>query len=310
MVFSLAPHLLVKEIFLWILGLAFFYLGRHLNPSQFTSFNRLLFAFICLLLLLPLVFNLPTRGSRRWLNLGLFSFQPSEITRPLSALFLANTSHPLYQLIPVFLIALQPDLGSAFLSLVLLVPLILYQARLIKISLLILLITSLLTPFAWKNLLHDYQRQRIITFLHPNLDPIGQGYHVIQSKIAIGSGGFLGKGFKKGSQSQLLFLPEKHTDFIFAATVEELGFISVIIILLAYYLLLSSLLIQAFSHQTNQALFRFSLMVAFLIWTQVVINIGMNLGLLPITGITLPFLSIGGTSLVSLLFSLGIAFSS
>jgi rod shape determining protein RodA len=137
---------------------------------------------------------------------------------------------------------------------------------------------------------------------------MGQGYNVIQSKIAIGSGGIFGKGYRKGSQGQLLFLPEKHTDFIFAAIAEERGLISVIAIIVCYFLIIRSLIVKATTTQKSaQAIF--TLGIAIQIWFQVTINIGMNLGLLPVTGIPLPFLSVGGSSITTLLFSLGIIHS-
>jgi len=155
----------------------------------------------------------------------------------------------------------------------------------------------------------DYQQNRINTFLNPKEDPLGEGYNVIQSQIAIGSGGFFGKGYKKGTQGQLLFLPEKHTDFMFATTAEELGLFGVSIILFAYYLLIRTLFNKAFSTK-NRPLFIFTLGIAIQIWMQTFVNIGMNIGLLPVTGIPLPFISVGGSSLMTLLFSLGIIYSS
>jgi rod shape determining protein RodA len=205
---------------------------------------------------------------------------------------------------------IQPDLGSAISVLFLLTPFILYNQKLFKLTLILSFGILLLSPVIWSKVLHDYQRDRIINFINPASDPLGKGYNVIQSKIAIGSGGFWGKGYKKGTQGQLLFLPEKHTDFMFAATAEELGVLGVALILFAYYLLIKTLISRAFSHTNNRVLFLFTLGIAFQIWMQAFINIGMNIGLLPVTGIPLPFLSVGGSSLMTLLFSVGIIFSS
>jgi len=158
--------------------------------------------------------------------------------------------------------------------------------------------------------LHDYQKERIVNFLNPLSDPLNKGYNVIQSKIAIGSGGFWGKGYKKGTQGQLLFLPEKHTDFMFATTAEELGMVGVFIVLATYYLLISTLFKKAFLITNNRALFLFTIGIAIQIWMQTFVNIGMNLGILPVTGIPLPFLSVGGSSIMTLLFSIGVIYSS
>ena len=166
----------------------------------------------------------------------------------------------------------------------------------------------LLSPLIWKFGLKEYQRHRVITFINPAADPLNTGYNVIQSKIAIGSGGVFGKGYKKGTQGQLLFLPEKHTDFIFAATAEELGIVGIGILIFAYYNLISTLFQKAYSTK-DRPLFIFILGIAIQLWMQIFVNIGMNIGILPVTGIPLPFISIGGSSLIAYLFALGICFS-
>ena len=153
------------------------------------------------------------------------------------------------------------------------------------------------------------KKKELLLSLNPASDPLDKGYNVIQSKIAIGSGGFLGR-LQKGTQGQLLFLPEKHTDFMFAATAEELGFVGIFIILTAYYFLIKTLLDKAFLVRNNRVLFLFTLGITLQIWMQVFVNIGMNIGILPITGIPLPFLSVGGSSILTLLFSIGIIYSS
>ncbi len=308
---SVAPQLLNKQLISWIVGIILFFLGRQFTVSQLAPVKWHIFILSCLLLLLPIFFGDSTRGSQRWLNLGFISFQPSEIVKPGLMLFLANSQTLISQLLhflPVLIISLQPDLGSSISVLFLISPLLIHYQKLLKISLISLLILSLASPLIWNKVLLPYQQKRIITFLRPEYDPLGQGYHVIQSKIAIGSGGIFGKGYKKGSQGRLLFLPEKHTDFIFAAITEELGLVGAGLILFAYFLLLKTLLKKAFS-QTNLAQQLFTLGITIQIWLQAFINIGMNLGLLPVTGIPLPFVSVGGSSVISLLFSLGIIYS-
>ncbi len=308
MVLSLAPNLLFKHLLLWFVGIIFFLIGKQFNPRQFYPLRWWLLIFSCLIISFPIIFNNVTRGSRRWINLGFVSIQPSEITKPLLLLSLANSVNPVPQLIPILITAAQPDLGSAISLVILALPVILFKPRYLKISILIFFIITLLSPVIWRNFLHQYQRDRISTFLNPQTDPSSKGYQTIQSKIAIGSAGVFGKGFRKGTQGQLLFLPEKHTDFIFAATTEELGLFTASLIIVCFYLLISSL-IKYCQTLDSQPKIIFTMGLIAQIWFQAFINIGMNLGLLPITGIPLPFLSVGGSSLVSLLFSLGLVFS-
>lgn len=310
MISSVAPSSVLKQIIAWIIGLILFFVGRFINPKQIFSSKWIIFVVCCLFLFTPIALNNITRGSRRWIDLGFTSIQPSEFVKPWLLLFLVNTAVPLLHLIPVGIIMLQPDFGSAVSVLFLAVPIIIYNHKLFKISLFIGIGLLLFSPLIYKYGLHDYQKQRIITFLNPSSDPLDKGYNVIQSKIAIGSGGFWGKGYKKGTQGQLLFLPEKHTDFIFATTAEELGTVGVFVVLTTYYLLISTLFKKAFLVINNRALFLFTLGIAIQIWMQTFVNIGMNLGILPVTGIPLPFLSVGGSSIITLLFSLGIIYSS
>ncbi len=310
MVSSVAPNSLVKQLIAWGIGVLLFFIGRLINPKQIASSKWFIFIGSCILLLIPILLNNITRGSRRWIDLGFTSIQPSEIVKPWLMLFLSNTQYPLLHLIPVGIIMLQPDLGSAISVLFLLTPIVLYNKKLAKISLLLISILVITSPLIYKYVLHDYQRERITNFINPSSDPLDTGYNVIQSKIAIGSGGLWGKGYKKGTQAQLLFLPEKHTDFIFAATAEELGIVGIIIILISYYFLIKTIFIKAFMSTNNRVLFLFSLGIGLQIWMQAFVNIGMNLGILPVTGIPLPFLSVGGSSIMTLLFSLGIIYSS
>lgn len=309
MVSSLNPNVLLKQCFLWLMGLVFFFLGRHINPELSRRSQLWLFVTISLMLLIPLVSNYSTRGSRRWIDLGLISIQPSEISKPMALLFLANTNLPWLHLIPSLLVAIEPDLGSAITFVFMATPVILFRPKLLKIVTIIIAISIIASPAIWRYGLHEYQRHRITTFINPNSDPLGRGYNTIQSKIAVGSAGIFGKGHKKGSQGQLLFLPEKHTDFIFAATTEELGLVGAITIIICYYFIITALINKS-ADTNSQAQSSFTLCLAFLIWIQAFINIGMNIGVMPVTGIPLPFLSIGGSSLVSLMLSLGIAFPS
>lgn len=309
MISSLAPSLLLKQIISWIIGIFLFILGLQINPKQTKPYRWSIFFFACIMLILPIILGNLTRGSHRWINIGFLTLQPSEIMKAPLMLFLSTTSQPLFLLIPVLIVMLQPDLGSSITILALSLPAIFYNPKVLKISILIGLFLILLSPLAYQFILRDYQKERIVNFLDPTRDPLGQGYNLIQSQIAIGSGGLFGKGYRQGSQAQLLFLPEKHTDFIFAATTEELGFFAISLIILAYFFIIKTLFDKAFSTHNNLPLFIFTLGIAIQIWTQSFVNIGMNLGLLPVTGIPLPFMSVGGSSIMSLLFSLGIIYS-
>ena len=309
MISSLAPSLLLKQILSWIIGIILFFIGLQINPKQSQPYRWSIFFFACIMLILPIILGNLTRGSHRWINIGFLTLQPSEIMKAPLMLFLATTSQPLFLLIPVFIVMLQPDLGSAVTIFALMLPAIFYNPKILKLSLILGLFLLLLSPLAYRFILRDYQKQRILNFINPAADPLGQGYNLIQSQIAIGSGGLFGKGYRQGTQAQLLFLPEKHTDFIFAATSEELGFFAISLIILAYFFIIKSLFDKAFATHNNLPLFLFTLGIAVEIWVQAFVNIGMNLGLLPVTGIPLPFMSVGGSSIMSLLFSLGIIYS-
>jgi rod shape determining protein RodA len=263
-----------------------------------------------------------TMGAQRWLDLGFVKFQPSEIMKlavPLAcAWFLHDRPLPpsLTSLlvlalgigIPTLLIAEQPDLGTSLLvaagggMVVLLAGL---QIRYI------LALAGLLVPVAvvaWHFLLHDYQKQRVLTFLDPQSDPLGSGYHIIQSQIAIGSGGVFGKGYLNGSQAQLEFLPERSTDFVFAVIGEEWGLIGLVtVILLFMFVIGRALYLAATAHDTFSRLTSGSLALTFCVY--VFVNTGMVTGLLPVVGVPLPFVSYGGTAMVTLMAGFGILMS-
>jgi len=246
MVSSVAPSLVGKQLIAWGLGLILFFIGKQINLKQLNSYKWPIFIICCITLLLPIVLNFSTRGSHRWIYIAGQTIQPSEFVKPMLMSFLANTSLSFLLFIPVAIIMAQPDLGSAISVFFLIIPVIFYNKKLLKFSLIAGLCLILISPLIYKYVLHDYQQKRITTFLNPKDDPLNEGYNVIQSQIAIGSGGFFGKGYKKGTQGQLLFLPEKHTDFMFATTAEELGFLGIFIVLFAYFLLISALLTKLF----------------------------------------------------------------
>jgi rod shape determining protein RodA len=260
-------------------------------------------------------------GAQRWLDLGVVRFQPSEIMkiavplacawflhdRPLPPSFFSLVVLAVAILVPTLLIAEQPDLGTALLVATggaLVVLLAGLQARyMIGLGALV----AGAVPVLW-HFLHDYQRQRVLTFLNPQTDPLGAGYHTIQSQIAIGSGGLFGKGYMNGSQAQLEFLPERSTDFIFAVVGEEWGLVGLLVLLILYlFVIARGLYIAAQAQDTFSRLIAGSLTLTFCVY--VFVNSGMVAGLLPVVGVPLPLVSYGGTSMVTLMAGFGILMS-
>lgn len=262
------------------------------------------------------------KGAQRWLDLGFIRFQPSEILKlavpMIVATYLANRVLPVgfkelvvssvLVLIPVVLIACQPDLGTAILvgSAGFFV-LFLAGVRW-RIMIILGVLFSAMAPLLWKFALHDYQRKRILTLLDPESDPLGSGYHIIQSKIAIGSGGVYGKGWLNGTQSQLDFIPERSTDFIFSVFGEEFGFFGSVVLLLIYLaIILRGLYIAAYSDENFGRLLAGALSLTFFVY--LFVNTGMVAGMLPVVGVPLPLISYGGTSMVTLMMGFGLIMS-
>ncbi len=278
------------------------------------------FYFISLFFLVVIfLIGIETRGSLRWISIGPFNFQPSEFAKVSLILMLAyfwENNLPSWRnisisflilLVFVGLIFLQPDLGTALtLTFIWIVMLISTNISVIKLFLLTF-VGIISTPIAWLEL-HDYQKQRLFSFLFPTQDPLGVGYNVIQSTVAVGSGELLGRGLGRGTQSRLQFLPEFRTDFIFAFIAEELGFVGAII-LLSLYLVIFFLCFRILFKVKDQFGELTVIGVMSMLFFQIAVNIGMNTGILPITGITLPLLSYGGSSVVTVLISLGIVTS-
>ncbi len=259
-------------------------------------------------------------GAQRWIALGPVNLQPSELMKLGIIVVLARyfhtfhpneKPHPMYLLIPLILLAIpaalilkQPNLGTAFILLVV-GAIVLFVAGVRWIYFIIAGAGALIAlPVAWQ-FLHDYQKQRVLTFLNPDQDPLGAGYNIIQSIIAIGSGGLFGKGYLKGSQGQLDFLPEKQTDFIFTMLAEEFGFVGCLVVILSYLLLLVFCIGIALRSRH-----RFGALIAVgigaLLFLHVLINIGMSMGLLPVVGVPLPLLSYGGTMLITIFLAFGL----
>lgn len=276
---------------------------RHLKSVSWPFFILSVLLLLCVTLWGKTIY-----GARRWLDLGIFNLQPTELAKIailiLGARLLARMEGRLgwinlgkallIGLVPAVLIVKQPDLGSALNILLILGGIILYKGlEPYVFRVLIVLLPSLL-PFGWF-FLHDYQKQRILTFLDPGNDPLGAGYHIIQSQIAIGSGGFWGKGFLEGTQSQLRFLPEKHTDFAFAVYGEEWGFMGTLVLLMLFCSFLYQIYIVAMEAKDDFGSYVAAGVFFYFFW-QILINMGMVLGVMPVVGIPLPFISYGGSS--------------
>jgi rod shape determining protein RodA len=273
------------------------------------------------LLLAVMFFGEISKGAQRWLDFGVFRFQPSEIMKlamPATiAWLLSKQNLPLnwsqlgiallILLIPVALIAKQPDLGTAILVVVSGGVVIFLAGLSWKLIAAFSALIAVSAPVAW-NFLHAYQQKRVLMFLAPESDPLGAGYHIIQSKIAIGSGGLEGKGWRNGSQTQLDFLPESHTDFVFSVLAEEWGLLGVSLLLALYsFIILRGLYIAWSARDSFGQLMAGAITMSFFIY--VFINIGMVSGLLPVVGVPLPIISYGGTSLVTLMLGFGILMS-
>jgi len=271
-----------------------------------------------LMLVGVLLFGHVGKGAQRWLDLGFMKFQPSEIMKlivPIMiAWFISQNNLPvkvstivlafILVLIPTLLIAKQPDLGTSLLIACSGIFVIFLAGASWKLIGICVGLGSAFAPVLWMFLMKDYQRQRVMTFLNPEQDPLGSGYHIIQSKIAIGSGGIGGKGWLQGTQSQLEFLPERHTDFIFAVFSEEFGLIGVGILLSVYlFIVMRGLWIAVNAQHAFTKLLAGSITLTFFVY--VFVNIGMVSGLLPVVGVPLPLVSYGGTSMVTLLAGFG-----
>jgi rod shape determining protein RodA len=288
---------------------------RHLEYSAFVGYGFTLF-----LLLAVMLVGKTSMGATRWLSLGPMNLQPSEIAKlviiialaryfalhgRLGGLSLNELLIPLgIVLLPVAFILKQPDLGTAMMLLFIGATMILFAG--IKLRTFVTLASAAFAA-AWVgwSFLHDYQRQRVFTFLNPEADPRGTGYHIIQSKIAIGSGSFTGKGFMKGTQSQLAFLPERHTDFAFSVFAEEWGFVGTAVLITLYLLIIIWGIYIARRASDRFGMYLAVGITAMLFW-HIIVNLGMVTGLLPVVGVPLPLFSYGGTSMVTSMIGLGL----
>ncbi|MFA5962227.1 MAG: rod shape-determining protein RodA [Parcubacteria group bacterium] len=294
-------------------GIAFF------DYRALSFFSTKLYFATLAVLFLVLFLGTKIRGTTGWIGVGSFNIQPVEMAKLAMVVFLASffskkksqlsivvriTTSVILIFFPVYLIIKQPDFGSAMVIVVSWAALLSISGISKKNLLILFLIGSVISYSGWF-LLRPYQKERLINFVNPYNDPRGSGYNVIQSMVAVGSGGLFGKGLGHGSQSQLNFLPEKHTDFIFAVIAEEMGFLGA-----AAVLFLLSLLLYRIKEVARSAGDNFGYLLAvgimMMLFSQILVNVGMNIGVMPVAGVPLPFLSYGGSSLVAVFASIGI----
>jgi len=313
--------LLLRQSIRIVLAFAVMFLVARITPDQLLRWTPYLYGFGLILLIVVLGVGVIGKGAQRWIDLGFVRFQPAEmmklavpmmvawvmVKKPLPASLPTVILGFVVVVIPAILVIKQPDLGTAILIAGSGLVVIFFAGMSWRILAVLAAIVAAAAPLGWY-LIHGYQRQRILTLFDPWSDPLGAGYHTIQSAIAVGSGGLYGKGWLNGSQSQLDFIPERSTDFIFAVFSEEFGFMGSLILLLAYLFVVSrSLYIAIESKDSYTRLLCGSLAVTFAIY--VFVNIGMVTGILPIVGVPLPLISYGGTSMVSLMAGFGILMS-
>lgn len=315
---SVSPDLILQQITFAVLSLAVYLFVSRINYDVFTPFGFGLYILSILLLITPFFLGTVSRGSLRWIIVGPIYIQPSEIAKPILILSLSaiisRFERPLslskiiasicFYAIPALLIFLQPDLGSTLVLTAAFISIIIASGVRLKYLIVGLITLALLIPLGL-NHLQEYQLNRLTAFIDPYKDPLGIGYNAIQSVIAVGSGGIIGRGLGRGTQSHLRFLPENHTDFIFASIAEELGLIGALIIIITYLVLFLRIFQTAL--KINR---RFGVILTFgilgTLQFQTILNISMNIGMAPIAGVTLPLVSYGGSSLLSTLVLLGL----
>jgi rod shape determining protein RodA len=314
------PSNLDKQIFAIAIGAILFFVLSFMDYRVFNSLSTKLYFMLLILLILVIIFGVTVRGTTGWIGIASYRFQPVELAKLIMIIFLASffsrkknqlsiTVRVIVSIIlvfaPVFLILKQPDLGS---SLIILSSwgMVLMVSGVNKKNLLILIICGVIIASSSWFFLKPYQKDRIASFMSPEKDPRGSSYNVIQSMVAVGSGRITGQGLGHGSQSQLNFLPEKHTDFIFAVIAEELGFFGTLAVFILFGVIFWRLKETAKMARDNFG-YLITVGVMAMIFFQMLVNIGMNIGIMPVAGVPLPLISYGGSSMVVTLAAMGIA---
>ena len=321
--FSLGDNqspLYLKQLQWMAMGLVFMLFAFLIDYRVINRFAYFIYGVSIASLIYVALFGHTANGAQRWISFGFILFQPSELMKVTIIIALAryfddHKSHESYLLrelfvpfimvmIPFVLILKQPDLGTALIIIIVFASIVLFIGMNWKSILVAAAGVLAMLPVAWL-FLKDYQKDRLLTFISPESDPLGTGYHIIQSMIAIGSGGFLGKGFLKGSQTQLKYLPEQQTDFVFSVFAEEWGFAGgLVLVIMFLFLLIWGLRIALHSKDLLGTILAFG--ITSLIAWQMVINMGMVLGMMPVVGIPLPFISYGGSAMFTLLGAIGL----
>lgn len=321
--YSSIPSLSGLHLLYYLIGLLIFFLINLTDPNFFVKFSNYFFYFILALLLVVFFVGFTIGGASSWLKIGSYTFQPSEIAKVslillLTKVWISNTTWKFWKIelknkflksllvfLPlVGLVVIQPDLGTSLVMIMIFFAILIVSPFEKKYLLYFFIGISIFSSYFW-NFLQDYQKERIVIFLNPEMDKFGAGYNSIQSTIAVGSGGFFGKGFQKGTQSQLNFLPIFWTDFLVAAYSEEWGFLGLVFFLIIYLIFLNEIRVICLRNR-NPASKYIGIGVLIYFGFQFTINVGMNLGVLPVTGIPVPFFSYGGTSMLTSFFLLGL----
>ncbi|ADP11921.1 cell wall shape-determining protein [Erwinia sp. Ejp617] len=316
------PGMMERKLAQICMGVVVMLVMAQIPPRVYEGWAPYLYILCVVLLIAVDAFGQISKGAQRWLDLGVVRFQPSEIAKIAVPLMVArfinrdicpptlkNTAIALILIfLPTLLVAAQPDLGTSILIAASGLFVLFLSGMSWKLIAVAVLLLAAFIPVLWFFLMHDYQRDRVMMLLNPESDPLGAGYHIIQSKIAIGSGGLPGKGWLHGTQSQLEFLPERHTDFIFAVLAEELGLVGVLVLLILYVMLILRGLVMAARAQTTFGrVMAGGMMLIFFVY--VFVNIGMVSGILPVVGVPLPLVSYGGSALIVLMAGFGIIMS-
>jgi rod shape determining protein RodA len=324
-IFGIKPDYFSRQLFFVIFSVVVYFLIKKIGFEYFKSNYRFFYWLFIFCLLFTYIFGLEVKGSRRWLDLYFFNFQASELFKIFFIIFFANffvkrqyhinylsyfLTSLFYLGIPFIIVLTQPDLGNALVYLFIYFSLLIISPVPKKLIGRFLFLVVMLLPFSWF-LMKEYQRHRILSFINPHLDTQGTAYNMIQAVITVGSGKFFGKGLGLGTQSRLFYLPENYTDFAFASFIEQFGFLGGVLVLsllgfLMYQLFTQTFALSHLSEEDSQIHFfyRFGFFAFFVF--QVIVNIGMNLGLLPVAGIALPFISYGGSSILALMFGLAL----
>jgi rod shape determining protein RodA len=313
----IAPFLFPLYYVYIFLAVSSFLVFQLIDFDVLSFFSKHFYVATIFLLLLALLIGRVTRGAIRWIPIGPLTIQPAEIARPFLLVFFANyltqeevdvkrlLKAIVLLILPLFLIVIQPSLGVTFLTAVGFLGIIFATNFKKKYLVWGVILTCFLIPLIWM-ILQPYQRTRILTFLEPMKDPLGAGYNSIQSMISVGSGKIFGRGLGRGVQTQLAFLPERHTDFIFASVAEELGFVGALLLIAGSFFIFTRL--TSFIENAESPAARAYVSGLFLtLFVQTIVHIGMNMGMLPITGVPYPLVSAGGSSLLATMIGLGIA---